>query len=75
MTDWKIGDKVFYFWHEDSCSLIWDLKDLVIKEDVITNVNVYGIPAFTDGYAFFPNQPFFKSQEDAKNAMIKYLQD
>ena len=52
MSDWKIGDKVFCFWHANDCSLVWDLEDFSVEEDEIVGFNHYGNPMITGHYDF-----------------------
>ena len=74
MTDFKVGDKVYYFFHANDCSLIWDLKDFDIMESEITKINKYARPEFDNGYEFYDEQPFFKTKNEAIDAMIKRLE-
>lgn len=75
MSDWKIGDKVFYFWHANDCSLVWDLKDFALEEDEIIGFNKYGDPLITGHYDFRNDDSFFKTKADAVNAMIMRLKE
>lgn len=75
MSDFKIGDKVYYFFHNNDCSLIWNLDDVVIDEDKVTSINRCGNPNFSDGYEFTANDAIFKSKQEAIQAMRKRLDE
>lgn len=73
MSDWKIGDKCYYFWHANECSLVWDLKDFKLEEDEIIGFNTYGRPLFMGRYHFRETDSIFKTKSDAVNAMMDRL--
>lgn len=74
MSDWKVGDKVFYFWHASDCSLVWSIEDFFIEEDEITGFDRNGTPRFSDGYEFYTRHSIYKSKNEAIDAMIKHLE-
>lgn len=75
MSDFKVGDRVYYFFHADDCSLIWNLNNMGIDEDKVTSIRPSGIPAFGDGYEFNCNDAIFKSKQEAIQAMRKRLDE
>jgi len=75
MSKWNIGDKVYYFWHANDCSLVWDLIDLAIKEEVVIGFDALGNPQIDDmlRLSFKPDESFYQTKNEAIDAMVAYL--
>ena len=73
--DWKIGDKVYYFWHANDCALIWDLSDFELMEDEIIGFNQYLRPMITGHYDFNSSDAFYPTKQAAIDSMIEHLKE
>lgn len=72
---WKIGDKVYYFWHANDCSLVWNLCDFSIEEDEIIGFSLYGDPMITGRYDFKGHHAFYRTKQEAIDALIEHLKN
>lgn len=71
--DWSIGNKVYYFFHDDDCSLIWNVENIRFNEEEITSFDRWGNPRFDDGYVFKPADAIYRTKNEAIDAMIAHL--
>ena len=74
MNNWKLGDKVYYFYHSHDSCIVWNIHNLVLDEDEITSFDRFGNPRFGDGYVIREWHHIYRTKNEAIDAMIAYLQ-
>lgn len=74
-SPFKVGDKVYFFWHANNCSLVWDLNDFSLEEEEITGFGISELPLFDTHYSIGKNDAIYKSKTEAIHAMIKRLEE
>ncbi len=70
MSDYKVGDKIYYF--ESRCSKFAKVEDLHVYKAECIDIDSEGLPYFCFGY-IDEDDIYYKSKNEAINAMVKHL--